>query len=159
MSGAPFDPRPVVLTGTHVILEPLAIAHARDLHVAGVDEATWAFMPRPALRSVEDAESMVRQALVESEAGHELPFAIVEARTGRTVGSTRWLDIQRPHRALEIGWTWIGPSWRRTAINTECKFLLLEHVFETLGSLPGDAENRCTQRAIAASHRENRRGP
>lgn len=152
MSPPPFDPRPLVLTGTHVIVAPLAPAHASDLADAGRDEATWLYMPRPALRSVEDAASMIRQALVETDAGNEVAFAIVERASGRAVGSTRYLDLQRPHRALEIGWTWIGAAWQRTAINTECKLLLLAHAFEALGAhrvtLKTDARNVRSQRAI-----------
>ena len=102
-----FDPRPTTLTGTHVVLRPLDRSHAADLFAAGHDDATWMYMPRPALRSVEDAESMIRQALTEAEDGREIAFAIVAADSGRAVGSTRFLDIQRAHRALEIGWTWI----------------------------------------------------
>ena len=108
MSHPPFDPRPTVLNGTKVTLEPLTIDHANDLLIAGADAATWAYMPRPPLRSVEDAESMIRQALVETEAGCEVAFAVVAVASGKAVGSTRFLDIQRAHRALEIGWTWIG---------------------------------------------------
>lgn len=135
-----------------MILEPLGLSHAEDLFAAGRDDATWAYMPRPALRSVEDAASMVRQALVQTGAGEEVAFAIVSTASGRAVGSTRFLDIQRPHQALEIGWTWIGVSWRRTPINTECKLLLLGHAFEALGAhrvtLKTDARNAASQRAI-----------
>jgi len=152
MTPPPFDPHPLVLTGTHVIVSPLAPAHASDLADVGRDEATWLYMPRPALRSVEDAASMIRQALVETDAGNEVAFAIVERASGRAVGSTRYLDLQRPHRALEIGWTWIGAAWQRTAINTECEFLLLAHAFEGLGAhrvtLKTDARNVRSQRAI-----------
>ena len=147
-----FDPRPMVLAGTHVTLEPLSLGHANDLLVAGGDDTTWRYMGRPALRSVEDAESMIRQALIETEAGREVAFAIVAAASGAAVGSTRFLDIQRLHRALEIGWTWIGASSRRTAINTECKLLLLGYAFDTLGAhrvtLKTDARNVGSQRAI-----------
>jgi RimJ/RimL family protein N-acetyltransferase len=130
-------------------LEP---RHAADLFAAGRDEATWVYMPRPALRSVEDAESMIRQALVDAAAGGEVAFAILEAASERAVGSTRFLDIQRAHRALEIGWTWIGKPWQRTAINTECKLLLLGHAFDVHGAhrvtLKTDARNERSQRAI-----------
>jgi RimJ/RimL family protein N-acetyltransferase len=152
MSPSPFDPRPTVLPGTHVLLEPLRLGHANDLLRAGSDDATWRYMARPALRTVEDAESMIRQALIETEAGREVAFAIVAAASKQAVGSTRFLDIQRPHRTLEIGWTWIGASWQRTAINTECKLLLLGHAFDAQGAhrvtLKTDARNTGSQRAI-----------
>ena len=152
MSRPDFDPRPTTLAGTHVVLAPLALSHAADLCAAGNDDAAWAFLPRPALRTVADAESMIREALVETEAGREVAFAIVSAASGRAVGSTRFLDVQRPHRALEIGWTWIGTPWQRTSINTECKLLLLGHAFDALGAyrvtLKTDARNLRSQRAI-----------
>ena len=152
MSPPPFDPRPTTLGGAEVVLTPLDRSHAADLFAAGHDDATWVYMPRPRLRSVEDAESMIRQALAESDAGGEVAFAILEAASGRAVGSTRFLDIQRAHRALEIGWTWIGASWQRTAINTECKLLLLGHAFDAHGAhrvtLKTDARNLRSQRAI-----------
>ena len=95
---------------------------------------------------------MIRQALVASQAGAEVPFAILEADSCKAVGSTRYLDVQPEHRTLEIGWTWIGPRWRRTAINTECKLLLLAHAFEVLAvhrvTLKTDARNVRSQRAI-----------
>jgi RimJ/RimL family protein N-acetyltransferase len=95
---------------------------------------------------------MIRQALIETEARREVAFSIVAAAEGMAVGSTRFLDIQRPHRALEIGWTWIGPLWQRSAINTECKLLLLGHAFDALGAhrvtLKTDARNETSQRAI-----------
>ena len=152
MSPPPFDPRPTVLPGTHVLLEPLRLSHANDLLMAGGDDATWRYMARPALRSVEDAESMIRQALIETDAGREVAFAIVATASSRAVGSTRFLDVQRSHSALESGWTWIGAPWQRTAINTECKLLLLGHAFDTLGAnrvtLKTDARNERSQRAI-----------
>jgi RimJ/RimL family protein N-acetyltransferase len=147
-----FDPRPVTLAGTQVVVEPLSLRHAADLLIAGQDDATWSYMPRPGLRTLEDAESMIRQALVETEAGREVAFALVSQSGGKAVGSTRFLDIQRTHRALEIGWTWIGVPWQRTAINTECKLLLLQHAFEGLGAnrvtLKTDARNVRSQKAI-----------
>jgi RimJ/RimL family protein N-acetyltransferase len=152
MSRPRFDPRPATLEGVHAVVAPLHRRHAADLFAAGHDEDTWAHMPRPALRSVEDAESMIRQALTDAEAGGEVAFAILEAASGRAVGSTRFLDIQRAHRALEIGWTWIGEPWRRTAINTECKLLLLGYAFDGHGAhrvtLKTDARNVRSQRAI-----------
>jgi RimJ/RimL family protein N-acetyltransferase len=147
-----FDPRPVTLEGVHVRLEPLALQHAADLLAAGGDDETWRYMPIPALKSIEDARAMIREAEEETRAGREVAFAIVERSSGRAIGSTRFLDLQRPHRALEIGWTWIGPAWRRTAVNTECKELLLRHAFDDLGAhrvtLKTDARNVRSQRAI-----------
>jgi RimJ/RimL family protein N-acetyltransferase len=81
-----------------------------------------------------------------------LPFAIVEKAKGRVIGSTRYLNIRPEHRSLEIGWTWLGQNWQRTAINTETKLLLLSHAFEKLGCVrvefKTDARNERSQRAL-----------
>lgn len=91
-------------------------------------------------------------ALKEATTGASQPFAIVHQPTGKAIGSTRCLDIQPENRSLEIGWTWIGTPWQRTAINTECKYLLLRHAFETLNcvrvQLKTDARNQRSQQAI-----------
>jgi N-acetyltransferase len=152
MPRPPFDPRPVTLTGAHAILEPLDERHAAGLLAAGADDETWRYMPLPAPRTIAEVSAMIRAASEETAAGREVAFAIVERSSGDAVGSTRYLDIQRPHRALEIGFTWIGPAWRKTAINTDCKLLLLTHAFDVLGAhrvtLKTDARNLRSQRAI-----------
>lgn len=92
---------------------------------------------------------MIREAAREDGS---IAFAIVPVATGAAAGSTRYLDIDRSHRTLEIGWTWIGPAWQRTAVNTECKLLLLAHAFDDLGAhrvtLKTDGRNERSQRAI-----------
>lgn len=152
MSQAPFDPRPVVLVGTHVRLEPLNERHATDLLAAAGDDDAWRFMPAPSPKTIADSCAMIRAAMTETESGQEVAFAVVERASGRAVGSTRYLDLARAHRALEIGWTWLGRPWQRTPINTEAKLLLLTHAFETLGAhrvtLKTDARNEVSQRAI-----------
>lgn len=149
-----FDPRPVTLEGRVVRLEPLSLEHATHLHEpAAQDASTWDYMPVPPPASPHDTEQWVRHALAERDAGREVPFAIVERSACRAIGSTRYLDLRRTDRALEIGWTWIAPAWRRTAVNTECKLLLLRHAFDDLGAwrvqFKTDARNVASQRAIA----------
>ncbi len=75
----------------------------------------------------------VEAALLDAEQGTALPFATIERASGRVVGSTRYLAIEPAHRRLEIGYTWVAPSWQRSAINTEAKLLMLAHAFERLG--------------------------
>lgn len=77
----------------------------------------------------------IESALRQQASGLALPFATVAKSSGQVVGGTRFLHIHPEHRRLEIGSTWIGKSWRRTAINTEAKFLMLEHAFERLGCI------------------------
>lgn len=92
-------------------------------------------------------------ALRHSAAGTEVAWAIVRRSDGRLVGSTRYLDIRRAHRGLEIGNTWHAREAQRTAINTEAKYLLLRHAFEALGAvrvqLKTDERNEPSRRAIA----------
>jgi RimJ/RimL family protein N-acetyltransferase len=146
------DPRPIVLEGEVVRLEPLRLDHAADLFAAGADEDVWRYMPRSTFHRVDDARAMIVEALERARDGSEVPFAIVLRANGRAVGSTRYIDIRRPHRGLEIGWTWIGREWQRSAVNTECKLLLMSHAFERLGALrvqlKTDARNLRSQRAI-----------
>lgn len=146
-----FDPQPTVLEGTYARLEPLHTDHAEDLLRAGDEEAIWRFMPVPRQTRVEQTRDWI-QAAVSNTPSTEVPFAIVSRRSGRAVGSTRFMDIQRENRNLEIGWTWLGKQAQRTAINTECKWLLLCHVFDDLGAvrvqLKTDGRNVRSQTAI-----------
>jgi RimJ/RimL family protein N-acetyltransferase len=147
-----FDPKPVTLEGSHVRLEPLARRHAEDLFEVGQDETIWPYMSRPPLKSVEDARAWIDQALEVTATDTQIPFAIIERASGKAIGSTRYMDIRRNDRGLEIGWTWIGTVFQRTAMNTECKYLLLRHAFEDLGAvrvqLKTDLRNARSQRAI-----------
>jgi RimJ/RimL family protein N-acetyltransferase len=125
---------PVTLEGRHVRLEPLAKGHLEGLAQVGLDEELWRWIPTP-VRTREDMAAYVETALQEQERGVSLPFAILEKATGRAIGSTRYGNIDRVHHRVEIGWTWVARDWRRTAMNTEAKYLLLKHAFETLGCL------------------------
>lgn len=142
----------VTLVGRVVRLEPLAPAHAIDLTEAGQDDDIWRFMPYGVCRTVEKMRGFIRYALDRQAQGTTLPFAVIHLATGRAVGSTRYLDIQPENRALEIGGTWYAPTHQRTAVNTECKYLLLRHAFEALGyqrvQLKTDLRNERSQKAI-----------
>jgi RimJ/RimL family protein N-acetyltransferase len=125
---------PVTLEGRHVRLEPLARGHLAGLARVGLDEELWRWSPMP-MRTTEEMAAYVETALQEQERGVALPFAILEKATGRAIGSTRYGNIDRVHHRVEIGWTWVARDWQRTAMNTEAKYLLLKHAFETLGCL------------------------
>jgi RimJ/RimL family protein N-acetyltransferase len=145
------DIQPVTLEGVHVTLIPLDESHVEGLFEAGRHDEIWAYMPvRPA--TVDDMGQIVTGALEARTKGTELPFTIVEGATGQIVGSTRFLDIDRANKNLEIGWTWLTPSVWRSPVNTECKLLLLRHCFETLGTirvfLKTDLRNDRSQRAM-----------
>lgn len=122
---------PVILQGRHVRLEPLTPEHAAGLAEVGLDDGLWKWIPTP-VRTTEEMSAYVQSALQDQAAGTALPFALVEKSSGRIIGSTRYANIERAHHRLEIGWTWVARPWQRTAINTEAKYLLLRHAFETL---------------------------
>ncbi len=142
---------PVTLEGAHVRLEPLAKTHLEGLAAVGLDEELWRWIPT-SVRTQEEMAGYIETALGEQERGVSLPFAIVEKATGRTIGSTRYGNIDRTHHRVEIGWTWVAREWQRTAINTEAKYLLLKHAFETLGcmrvELKTDSLNERSRAAI-----------
>ena len=142
---------PVLLEGLQVRLEPLARTHLEGLAAVGLDEELWRWIPT-AVRTREEMAVYIETALSEQEHGASLPFAIVEKATGRTIGSTRYGNIDRTHHRMEIGWTWVAREWRRTAVNTEAKYLLLKHAFEMLGcirvELKTDSLNEKSRAAI-----------
>jgi RimJ/RimL family protein N-acetyltransferase len=144
-------PEPCVLESARVRLEPLEPKHADALRAAAADGALWNLrvtsVPEPA-----DTEAYIEAALAGQSAGHMLPFAVRERATERIVGSTRYHDIVPAVERLEIGYTWYAASRQRSFVNTECKLLLMQHAFETLGArLVGwrtDNFNFASQRAI-----------
>jgi N-acetyltransferase len=122
---------PVILEGRFVRLEPLTAEHTTGLAEIGLDEDLWKWIPTP-VRTLEEMRAYVQTALAEQANGSALPFALIERTSGRTIGSTRYGNIERTHHRLEIGWTWVARQWQRSPINTEAKYLLLRHAFETL---------------------------
>jgi N-acetyltransferase len=142
---------PVLLEGSHVRLEPLAKAHLAALTQVGLEEELWRWIPVP-VRTAAEMATYVETALQEQKRGVSLPFALIEKATGRAIGSTRYGNIDRTHRRAEIGWTWVAREWQRTAVNTEAKYLLLRHAFETLGcvrvELKTDSLNERSRAAI-----------
>jgi len=142
---------PVILEGRYVRLEPLATQHVSALSEVGLDQDLWKWIPTP-VRTRDDMRAYVETALKERDGGFAVPFVQVEKASGRVVGSTRYANIDRIHHRLEIGWTWLAQPWQRTVINTEAKYLLLRHAFESLGcirvELKTDSLNERSRAAI-----------
>ena len=144
---------PVTLEGHDVRLEPLSAEHESDLVAAVSDGRLWELwytvVPEP-----EKMAEYISAAQAGYEAGHMLPWAVRDLKTGVVVGSTRYHDVVAAIDRVEIGYTWYAASWQRTRINTACKLLLFTHAFETLGcavvGLRTDAFNHRSQRAIEA---------
>jgi RimJ/RimL family protein N-acetyltransferase len=143
---------PVTLEGRCLRLEPLALErHEAGLRAIALDPELWRWTVSR-VGSAEDLRRYLEKALAEQAAGRALPFATVERTSGRVVGSTRFGAIAPEHLRVEIGWTWIGWPWQRTAINTEAKYLMLRHAFETWGcrrvEFKTDVLNERSRRAL-----------
>jgi RimJ/RimL family protein N-acetyltransferase len=147
------DVRPVTLEANGVRLEPLALEHHDGLVAAAADGQLWQLwftaVPEP-----QQTRGYIDAALLGQRAGHMLPWAVRELRSGAIVGSTRYHDIVPEIARVEIGYTWYAARWHRSHVNTSCKLLLLRHAFETLGcavvGLRTDNFNFASQRAIEA---------
>lgn len=155
---------PIRLTGRHIKLVPLDLRHAEALAAASaLDPSLYQWSAVPQGREAVDA--YIQKALAWREAGTAVPFATVRRQDGAVIGSTRFFDIERwawppghPRHghtspdACEIGYTWLTASAIRTAANTEAKFLMLQHAFETWRllrvCLHTDARNTRSQAAI-----------
>lgn len=143
---------PVILEGTHVRLEPLSLErHLDGLCAVGLEPELWRWTSQ-LVATREDLRRYVEQALEEQAAGHGLPFATLERAGGRVAGSTRFAAVTPPHRRVEIGWTFLGRDFQRTMLNTEAKYLMLRHAFESWGcirvELKTDALNARSRAAI-----------
>lgn len=147
-----FDPQPIALKGPHVRLEPLALRHAEDLFEASRDPSIWTYLLAKQPETVAGVEEFIQASFRKLEEGTRISFAVVERESGKAVGVTCYFDISRPFRWVEIGGTWYAVRVQRTAVNTECKYLLLRHAFEELGAvrvqLKSDALNQRSRLAI-----------
>lgn len=147
------DPRPIVLEGHGVRLEPLSSEHQEGLVAAAADGKLWELwftsVPEP-----EQTRDYISKALAGQDDGRMLPWAVRELTSGAIAGSTRYHDIMAEIDRVEIGYTWYAKSWQRSRVNTACKLLLLGHAFDTLGckvvGFRTDHFNFASQRAIEA---------
>ncbi len=146
-------PKPVVLEGRGIRLEPLTLEHHDALVAAASDGKLWDLwftsVPEPS-----QANAYITAALTGQRDGHMLPWAVRELTTNAVIGSTRYHDIVAAIDRVEIGYTFYAASWQRSHVNTVCKLLLLEHAFDALGckvvGLRTDNFNFKSQRAIEA---------
>jgi RimJ/RimL family protein N-acetyltransferase len=133
-------------------LEPLREEHAGPLFDLITDEDTWRYLVVNRPTNIDEMLTWMRHGLAAAQRGAELPFIVIDRRDGRIAGTTRFMDIMPSHRNLEIGVTAYGAPWRRTPMNTECKLLMLQHAFDTLGcervQLKCDARNERSRAAI-----------
>ena len=144
-----------VLTGKYVRLEPLSVAHSKDLWEAtGGDNELWKWvLVKFAIPNSENnMEQLIKSMVAEKEDNEREPWAVIDLKTNKCIGSTSYLDIEIERKTLEIGSTFYGAIARRTAINTETKLLLLSEAFDNRGyervQLKADNLNEVSLRAI-----------
>ncbi len=144
---------PLTLEGSVVRLVPIRHDHAELFWEAAKHdlESIFRWIPYP-MRTVADFQLLVEKAFEEQERGESVVFATIERSSEKVIGSTRFMNIDRVNRRVEIGSTWIAPAWQRTAINTEAKYLMLRHAFEVWQcirvELKTDALNQKSRNAI-----------
>jgi len=142
----------VTLQGKHVRLEPLSEAHIPGLTEIGAGQDFWHFMLYGDMNTEADMRGWVEDIMARETKAGDLPFAVIHLESGRVAGATRYLNIAPKDRGLEVGGTWYGKDFQRTAVNTECKYLLLQHAFETLKAIrvqiKTDSRNERSQQAI-----------
>jgi len=142
---------PITLTGRFVTLQPLSPAHLTGLQEAASDGELWNLfftsVPKP-----EEMLQWIDATLSLQQKNEALPFVVFENFSGKIVGTTRYCNLDTANRRLEIGYTWYARRVQRSAINTECKLLLLRHAFEQLKCIAvefrTDWLNQISQRAI-----------
>jgi N-acetyltransferase len=144
---------PVTLEGKFVRLEPLRHDHADLFWQVAKDDLEDIFRWIPySVKTQQDFQRLVEKAFEEQQRGESIVFATVERASGRTIGSTRYMNIDRVNQRVEIGSTWIAPAWQRTAVNSEAKYLMLRHAFEQWKcirvELKTDALNQKSRNAI-----------
>ncbi|MFZ0758618.1 MAG: GNAT family N-acetyltransferase, partial [Candidatus Sulfotelmatobacter sp.] len=144
---------PLTLQGSVVRLEPIRLEHAEIFWEIARDSLDDIFRWIPyRMKTREDFQSLVEKSLAEQRRGESIVFATVEPASGRVIGSTRFMNIDRVNRRVEIGSTWVAPAWQRTAVNTEAKYLMLRHAFEVWKcirvELKTDALNQRSRQAI-----------
>jgi RimJ/RimL family protein N-acetyltransferase len=144
---------PLTLEGKFVRLEPLRRDHANLFWQVAKDDLEDIFRWIPySVKIQQDFERLVDKAFDEQQRGESIVFATVECASGRTIGSTRFMNIDRANQRVEIGSTWIAPAWQRTAVNSEAKYMMLKQAFERWQcirvELKTDALNQKSRSAI-----------
>lgn len=142
------------LHGRFVALEPLSLEHEPGLGDAARDDEVFAWLPKHLGESPQELRLWLYGSIEAAELGREVPFAIIDRRTGDPVGSTRFLEIRLEHLRVEIGWTWLAKRAWGTGINVETKLLLLGRAFEQVGcrrvEFKTDARNERSRGALDA---------
>lgn len=139
------------LHNVQVILKPMEKTDIEGIFEVAIHSEIWSYLS-VTLKTFSDVQKYVETALKNKESGTEFPFVIIDPKTNKIIGSTKFMAIDPKHHHLEIGFTWLTPAYWRTAMNTNCKYLLLQYCFEVLHlnrvQIKTDYENIRAQKAI-----------
>lgn len=142
----------VSLIGAHVRLEPLSLAHAEGLLPHALEPEIWLYIPYGNINTLEKLQNMISGLLRKQETGSDLCYTVFHQASNQPIGMTRYIGVDRGNYGVEIGGTWYGKDYRRSAVNTEAKYLLLRHAFEVFAcqrvQIQSDVRNERSQRAI-----------
>lgn len=142
----------VSLIGAHVRLEPLSLAHAEGLLPHALEPEIWLYIPYGNINTLEKLQNMISGLLRKQETGSDLCYTVFHQASNQPIGMTRYISVDRSNYGVEIGGTWYGKEYRRSAVNTEAKYLLLRHAFEVFAcqrvQIQSDVRNERSQRAI-----------
>ncbi len=125
---------PLILEGKKVKLIPLTEQYFDELIRLSDDEIIWTFMPVNGTDK-DKLLGALNEAIIKRDKGEQYPFVVINKATEKVMGSTRYLNLNKEHRNLEIGYTWYLPEYWGKGFNEECKYLLLKHCFEELKTI------------------------
>ncbi len=149
----PMDLQPTTLHGEIVTLEPLTMDHLDGLAEAANHDEIWVFLDEET-PDRDGVAGLINEALEEQAAGQRIPFAIIDRASSKVIGSISYIDIQRKHRGVEIGWAWITPGHWSAGAARDASQLLVAYAFDTAGAIriafKTDSRNTQSQRAIEA---------
>lgn len=142
----------VPLIGAHVRLEPMILAHAEGLLPHALEPEIWLYIPYGNIDTLEKLQNMIAALLAKQATGSDLCYTVFHQASNQPIGLTRYISVDRVNYGVEIGGTWYGKDYRRSAVNTEAKYLLLRHAFEVFEcqrvQIQTDVRNERSQRAI-----------
>lgn len=149
----PFEPKAITLTSEDILLRPLTLDDAEAFYHAGNYPKLWQWVSPNQCQSLATAKRWIRQSLELEKLGEHVPFVIIDKHSKNIIGTTRYCSIRRANRNIEIGFTFITPSFQRTHVNTQAKYTLLKHAFESLGAIRVEFrthdQNQVSRKAIA----------
>ena len=142
----------LILDGKSITLLPLEASHQKELLAAAADGELWKlwYTSVPSATTISD---YINTAIAARKAGTAYPFVVWHKSSQKIIGSTRFYSLEAHNKRLDIGFTWYAQSFQQTRVNTECKFLLLQHAFESLNCIAvqflTDWHNLRSRQAIA----------